>query len=443
MGNSESNDEYKKPDVSLQPKAILSTKPDNRLSIHTTMGIYHNSLSFVPHRNNLESETYSYFSKLVSKHDIRLVYTLVNNKFNYRAYYILVCGKYFGYNHLLLEPTVEVITETKCEFITEHEVLLTMDQVKRMSIVAGLSSYSVCFNNGEHVARFVYNGSWTSIQTTKGGGIYEYFKKKIGKNKVFLNIIPGELEKPFISTEGLIYNFIKRYISFSHSVNKIIDQKEFDEKRNNILVIGPTGSGKSRIINCLFNKTTVDSINRLEAVTRDINFHVGHIYSYDDTDKKEQKEYIIADTIGICDSELSNDDVLRLIKDKTEIHLIKVHLVVVVVKMRVEGSHIRNIRRMMNWLNYEKNKDKFIFIINFSDTLSQQAESNQVLELNRLMEMDSIGELGNELTFCTSFPDENFNEDRVVKSHNKLMKHVDRINPDNYIEVNKSKCIIL
>lgn len=53
------------------------------------------------------------------------------------------------------------------------------------------------------------------------------------------------------------------------------DLDQCDKNRTNIIVIGPTGTGKSNLVNLLFNKKVVKSKGGIKAVSDGVQFVLG------------------------------------------------------------------------------------------------------------------------------------------------------------------------
>lgn len=97
-----------------------------------------------------------------------------------------------------------------------------------------------------------------------------------------------------------------------------------DDDAFNIVFIGPTGCGKSSLINRCFNTKVSKSTGLPESVTRDIMFFIGSaLLARAPSDLMpdwhlETRKVNIVDTIGLCDSTLPNDVVQKMIKQKNQ-----------------------------------------------------------------------------------------------------------------------------
>ena len=77
---------------------------------------------------------------------------------------------------------------------------------------------------------------------------------------------------------------------------------EADNDAYNVVILGPTGSGKSNIINNLFNLTVCETGGSAQSVTRQVTFHQGsHRLWEQNLDTGEilkMRKINIIDTIG-------------------------------------------------------------------------------------------------------------------------------------------------
>ena len=68
---------------------------------------------------------------------------------------------------------------------------------------------------------------------------------------------------------------------------------EADEKCFNLVLIGPTGAGKSTLINNLFNLTVSETAGSSESVTREVKFYQGSFNI-----QRQIRSVNIIDTLG-------------------------------------------------------------------------------------------------------------------------------------------------
>ena len=147
------------------------------------------------------------------------------------------------------------------------------DQVKeRMRDVVGATNYSLALRNCEHVARYVYCGSWLCSQMVGDGVLRGYFFDYMSTFTKRINILPEELKKPEQEKTAIYGDALKTWVTFERSRDELTAA---DRRAFNIVFLGPTGSGKSTLINNLFNYTVCDTGATVHSVTRQVKFHTG------------------------------------------------------------------------------------------------------------------------------------------------------------------------
>lgn len=87
------------------------------------------------------------------------------------------------------------------------------------------------------------------------------------------------------------------------NINYFLDDKE---GTHNVVFIGPTGSGKSRLINALYNHELLESRADLNSVSRDVCFVRGRGPLVSQDLRTRQRGVVMADTLGLCDTEIES-----------------------------------------------------------------------------------------------------------------------------------------
>merc|ERR1719335_1434904 len=77
----------------------------------------------------------------------------------------------------------------------------------------------------------------------------------------------------------------------------------------NVLVLGPTGAGKSSVVNMLFNQKVAEVKASAMSVTRQMEVYQGF-----SSWQGEVRQINIIDSVGFCDSVIPAAEVLRLVK---------------------------------------------------------------------------------------------------------------------------------
>jgi hypothetical protein len=164
----------------------------------------------------------------------------------------------------------------------------------------------------------------------------------------------------------------------------------------------PTGAGKSHLINIFFNQPVCDSFVSHKSVTKEMCFVKGKGSVLNlKTRKYESKKIIVADTVGLCDTEWDDAKIVKLIKGRVSSNFRYIDAVFVVFRAdRLLKEHVKNIRIIMEWLGYYKrgnNYLKFLFVGTFAENLGDQdkerlrGEATEILRLKtttRHVELD-------------------------------------------------------
>jgi predicted GTPase len=166
----------------------------------------------------------------------------------------------------------------------------------------------------------------------------------VGNVRVLINTPPSTIRtNVFMENAEKVYSFIDnnyRAINLEYYLDY--------EDTFNILVIGPTGAGKSRFINLIFNQEIVHSESSMVSITRDICFIRGITAI-----KNKTRDVILVDTVGLCDTECKPTDVIALLKDRVNANMNKIHAVYVLVEAnRLLPEVAANIKEALTWLKY-------------------------------------------------------------------------------------------
>ena len=75
--------------------------------------------------------------------------------------------------------------------------------------------------------------------------------------------------------------------------------------------------------------------------------------------------------IGFCDSKMNKAQVFNAIKDRVEVNVAYIDKVIIICSDRIEGVQVSAIKECMKWLQFKDYKEKFSFIYNKSDRLTE------------------------------------------------------------------------
>ena len=180
-------------------------------------------------------------------------------------------------------PPTNYVIDT--EFVCDNEVL------ERINEVNGCTNYSSALRNSEHVSRYIHSGTWFSYQMASGCLRKKYCKDMSLDVKALINKLPAELHKTKVCRKVLYQEIETDYVKFENQMDILLDE---GRDSFNIVLLGITGSGKSSLINNLFNQEVAQSGAKPSSITRSVYFFQGtYIGSKldEDIDKQTLVEY--------------------------------------------------------------------------------------------------------------------------------------------------------
>lgn len=99
----------------------------------------------------------------------------------------------------------------------------------------------------------------------------------------------------------------------------------------------------------------------------------GSIYNLK-TRRYEEKKIVVADTVGLCDTEWDDAKIVKIIKGRVSANFRYIDAVFIVFRAdRLLKEYVKNIRIIMEWLGYYKrgnNHLKFLFVGTFAENLT-------------------------------------------------------------------------
>ncbi|OXA37242.1 GTPase IMAP family member 4 [Folsomia candida] len=302
-----------------------------------------------------------------------------DRKFNSVPYqhWFITDGQYFlefGSPSDLYNARVQINTVPRSPFQIETQGSVDDSTRDRIFQVLGMCNYSLCIRNCEHVANYIFRGRWVSFQMEEGGVLKNTFRRFIvDDNLRKVNAFPSTI-RPDVFSEGKgkrMYSFISNHYNATQ-FNYFLDH---NEDTYNILVIGPTGAGKSHLINIFFNQPVTASFVSHKSVTKEMCFikGTGSVFNLK-TRRYEDKKIVVADTVGLCDTEWDDAKIVSMIKGRVSSNFRYIDAVFVVFRAdRLLKEHVKNIRIIMEWLGYSRRNQhlKFLFVGTFAENLTE------------------------------------------------------------------------
>jgi hypothetical protein len=160
----------------------------------------------------------------------------------------------------------------------------------------------------------------------------------------------------------------------------------------------------------------------------------------------EERNIIVADTIGLCDTEWNEEKTIKLIKGRVSSNFKFLDAVFVVFRAdRLQPNIVKNIRSVLEWLKYDKKTaPKFIFIGTHADNLNDREMKRMGKEFKDMLEMyPAILPTREEVDslIYTGFPPEetlnDLTQEWVINCWDKLDKVMN--NPTTYFKVTYCK----
>lgn len=204
-------------------------------------------------------------------------------------------------------------------------------------------------------------------------------------------------------------------------------------------VLGPTGAGKSRLVNVLFNTEICESQVSHKSVTRDFCFIEGQGEIIDlKTSVKQMKKVVVADTVGLCDTEWDDRKILAFIKGRVGRKFKYIDAAFIVFKAdRLSKEHVINIKEIMKWLNYNRsNHLSFLFVGMCAENLCPLTKENlkkQAREMLGLIDTKLPGNEYESLVYVGFPPEDQLNDNgkKMVEKSWDLLQPLVRLNENS------------
>jgi len=357
----------------------------------------------------------------------------------------------------LTNVSVLVHLPQKSNYLVDGQFQMTDSVKDRMRKVCGATNYSLALRNCEHLARYIESGAWVSLQMVGSGILASTFNGHLSTYTKILNTVPDNLKEQE-KQRIVIYPDMPRNCDYQtiqfESAGTCLTRAS--DKDYNILVLGPTGAGKSTIINNMFNSTVCAAAATAASVTREVNFLQGRSFFRVGDNRGQwqtmEKKVNVIDTIGFCDSVMTGTEVLSLIKNSVKINFAYIDKVVIICSGRIENTHVQAIRQVMEWLQFKSYTQKFVFIYNKSDGLTRAEKMINVTHMCQVLGANPESgasmltvdgkHLSTKLNLALGFPP-GAGYDTIKEDHKALLCAATTPFPEKRIPAEKSSCTIL
>jgi GTP-binding protein EngB required for normal cell division len=331
------------------------------------------------------------------------------------------------------------------EPITENTLLIDHAMIDRLTQVIGMSNYSLLLRNCEHVAKYVAYGKWVSLQIYVKQNLFNVALTSSNDSMLpFINLTP----------KGLISNAqLGAYLNkeTEYSIKYIKENLFFqpDVFSKIILLLGPTGAGKSNVINCIFKQYVCESKASATGVTAEIKF----FYGIDEFGK-----YVcVIDTVGFCDRLIPDSDIKAMIESRTIDQNIPISHVLLVFGERIRSEENKIVQSYLNKFKMNKFLDNFSLILTKvpDDIEDKTSLINSFLSidfLNPFASKQSV-QIGSNITQIDRYAAINIkdikrlnkqDEEEVTRYLQERQQLVNRLNiKNNFIPFKDSWCTIL
>jgi GTP-binding protein EngB required for normal cell division len=169
-----------------------------------------------------------------------------------------------------------------------------------------------------------------------------------------------------------------------------------DVRDQTIVIIGKTGSGKSRLVN-LLQKKHQDAVGFAESSksTYSITKHCGlYKFAQKSTDENVVTNYSVIDTMGLADPEKTDEELLDAMREFLSLEVNGIHWFILVISgaEKITPETGRVILKLMNSVGLNKSPQHVLVCITHADGWNERAKTAYQ---ESLMRTDTFGSLTN------------------------------------------------
>lgn len=254
-----------------------------------------------------------------------------------------------NFHNATVEITITIDDGWECVYEKELEESERENLLNRAFKVVGSTRYSILLRNCEHVANYIVKNHWFSSQIEDNENFKIIYTKFVATVKDKINVTPNDIivNADFIQiTETSLLDF-----------NEIFEVKQkLSDTTNNILLLGPTGSGKSNLVNFLLGKRLVSTDLSPDSVTTHTSFIK--------CTKSFNTVYLI-DTLGLTDSRWDPVLIHKMITSRLLSKTIYIHQVWIVLRFesRLTSIDKKALHQALNWVQKTKKVENFKVIL--------------------------------------------------------------------------------
>lgn len=172
-------------------------------------------------------------------------------------------------------------------------------------------------------------------------------------------------------------------------------------------------------------------------MTREVCFIEGNGEIFDlKTSKKQTKNIVVADTVGLCDTEWDDDKIFDLLKGRVSRNFKSINAVFVVFRAdRLLKEHVKNITKVMDWLRYNEGSNylNFLFVGMFAENLNEANKDELKVQAREILKLKDtkIPKSNYESLVYVGFPPEDQLNDKgkeQIKASWELLQPLMRLN---------------